>query len=229
MCNGAQAVSTWHLCTAVTQDADITTWFTDPAMMNRPAHLTRAAGLTIADTNKTTISLPLLTEVNGLTIRNNSKLVNLELPLLTKINGKLTITGSDKLLYKKIKDLYLKITQWKKDQFDVECVMEADDVFTDLKDLKLCTVIKGPLHLKGFAADISKTDFHITRIEGCVTVEDTQMTTLDFLLRREVWIGGCTGEHLFKNNSLMCPPGQVATAGNENITAVKPYKEWPCG
>lgn len=66
-CNEKQAVNKYHRCSSITADADISGWFSDPALMENRDKLQSATGvtLTIANSNLANLTLPLLSAAKG--------------------------------------------------------------------------------------------------------------------------------------------------------------------
>ena len=155
-----------------------------------------------------------------LEIVDNTELTTLELPQLDTI-AELTITGNVKLLLAEIKTLSKALSPTKS---TVECRTGTAGV-TDIEDLRLCTIIIGDLILKGLKNDVDASKFsQLKEIRGCITVEDTDLSNIEFL---DVTINDCAGGHTLKNNPKLCTPAFLEN--NPKVTNDQNGKNAKCG
>lgn len=168
--------------------------------------------LTIANIqNLESISLPALKDVhrrlvfsfniNGwpldLVLLNNTKLEVLDVPNLSHLgavdshNNPLNMATMFKLYSAADRKTPM-----------VDCYTTATTIHRNVTELSLCRRVIGPLILKDVGT-ISKKDFTIEEINGCVTIEDTELDNLQFL--ENVKIHNCTGQHVLHNNPQLCP------------------------
>ena len=96
----------------------------------------------------------------------------------------------------------------------VHCTTSSSTIVEDLDDLRLCTVIDGPLRLENIHDD-NITGFAVQEIKGCVSITNTTLKDLSFLVDTKIH-PSC--KITVTNNPDLCPfiqqlPNEVVARG----------------
>ena len=150
-------------------------------------------------------------------ITDNTQLTTLNLASLTNV-GTLIFTGNTRIDLTRLKGL--KFTVKDMDKSRIECDTRNGDVVSSIDEIRLCTIINGPLILRGLPRDAKPGNVHLKKIDGCITVEGTQLSNLDFLKSAVISCTDPSG-HQMTNNANLCPSafpktitGKVTEMGN---------------
>lgn len=231
--NQTYADNIYVVCNVTTTDVDITSWF-DGDTDSKPRSLKKTHGtVTILGSRTAEISLPALTEAYSKTllksndsrvlldlkITDNPDLKKIEMPALQTIND-LTIANNPLLTPAGLRN----ISKIVPNKAAVECYTDKTTVIWDLRDLDLCTVIKGNLVLHGLKQQVDERALAGKTIEGCVAVEGTLLKEVEFL--KNAVIKNCRGVHVFKDNPSLCP---LLTLQNVTVEVEGTRKRRGCG
>lgn len=154
--------------------------------------------------------------ISDLKITGNTNLVNIDLGTPTKID-QLTITGNMKFTGSG------QLTNITLTKATVECYLKGKTI-QDFNAYRICTHLFGPLLLEGAQLTVDVHFLEGKTIDGCVTVRNTDLKSVDFLYKAT--FTGCTTEHLLENNPDLCP---IKMLGKVVVTTKGTHKTQGCG
>lgn len=85
-------------------------------------------------------------------------------------------------------------------------------IITSFEMIRLCTHIKGPLILSNIKNSSKAKLFQVEEVDGCVTVENTQLTSLRFMEKVKI-TGTCLEGHKIVNNPDLCARRYLVDTG----------------
>lgn len=80
-------------------------------------------------------------------------------------------------------------------------------IITSFEMIRICKRIEGPLKLQNIKKDSDTTLFQVTHVNGCISVENTELTSLYFL--DNVIYSQCMAAHTIRNNTNACAKGYL--------------------
>lgn len=135
----------------------------------------------------------------------------------------LKLEGNKKLTLDKLKKLKIAVTTINQSKIECHTVASGQDEWIEkVEDFWHCTVIKGKLMLKGLQTNIKEGEVSLKEVDGCLTIEKTKFTNLDFL--KNVPINCIRDKNHLLDNEELCPPTWL-----KNVATFGKNKEIGCG